>query len=38
MQLIDKCRETRRKMDMAIDRGKLWVFCSRKRSYIFLTC
>lgn len=34
MQLIDKYQETRRKMDMAIDRGKLWVFCSRKRSYI----
>lgn len=34
MQLIDKFQETRRKMDMAIDRGKLWVLCSRKRSYI----
>ena len=34
MQLIDKCSKLRQRLDFRIDRGKIWLFGTRKRSYV----
>lgn len=35
MKLIDKCHETIKRIYSRIDRGEIWLFSSRKRSYVF---